>query len=218
MAEEPDSPADEAVEPPILELPVETYPARITGAWACSATPIESEFRIHVIADCEVIAEIVDLTTVGWTVAQQLADTESRREHAASSPRPHVLENERNPHHGDIADVKHGRTRDHDVLRDHLDLFCLEVVIGNRVVTARDRAVPGVESRLLASRGVTDERSLLATHEPRLSRLDRSADVGDDTAVQLDVVRHLAASYDVGGLTLGIAENHGVSPRNHDLG
>ena len=55
-------------------------------------------------------------------------------------------------------------------------------------------------------------------HEPMLTRLlDCRRDVGHDTAVELDVIRHLAACNDVGGLLLGIAKYYRVAPRHHDL-
>ena len=97
------------------------------------------------------------------------------------------------------------------------------MVIRDGVVTAGDHPVPGVENGLGLASAVPGgehlfEGRLRATQVPLLTRLHRSADVGHDSAVRLDVVRHLTARDDVRFLPLRVAEYHRVSAGDHDLG
>ena len=46
----------ETIEPPILQLSVQTHPARIARRRTAAAAPVERELRVHVIADREVVA------------------------------------------------------------------------------------------------------------------------------------------------------------------
>src|SRR5205814_9174623 len=165
---------------------------RITESRIGTAAPIERELRIGVIAEREIVAEIFEMPPVGWAVAENFTEAKTRRKNSASSPRPHVLEDERQPHHGNVADVQHGGTRDHDVLRDHLDLFRLEMIIGNRVVAAGYASILDVKRSLFPARSVGDKRGSTAVKDPLLSGLHRRADVRHAAATRFDVVLQLA--------------------------
>src|SRR5437016_11491340 len=117
--------------------------------------------RVHVIADREVVTEVLDVTAISGTIPEQLAHSEARRQNPAAPSGAYVLEDERQPHHRYVADVQHRRTRDHDVFCDHLDLVGPEVVIGNRVVAAGDGTAADVERSLTTARGVAHERRIL---------------------------------------------------------
>src|SRR4051812_11843260 len=168
MTEQSYATGHEPVEPAILDLAVELH---ITGIAATvrrprAASPVERDLRVHVIADREIVTDIVDLPAVGGTVAKQLTQTEARRQNPAAASGAHVLEDERQPQDRNVTDVQHRGPRHHQTLGDHLDLTGAEVVIGDRVVAAGNGAAPDVERRLLSPAGVADECRRLAVHEP----------------------------------------------------
>src|SRR5688572_15951144 len=98
------------------------------------------------------------------------------------------------------------------------------MVIGDGIVTAGNDSVSGVENGLARAGGVPGgdnlfERRFCAAQVPCLPRYHRRTNVRDDSAPSLDVIRHLAfANNDVGVPTLGVAEYHRISARDHDLG
>src|SRR5882762_6931716 len=66
MIEKPDSSGHESVEPAVLHLSVELDVTRIAGGGSTAAPPIERKLGIHVVADREVVAEIVDVAPIRW--------------------------------------------------------------------------------------------------------------------------------------------------------
>src|SRR5205814_976945 len=180
---------------------------------------IERELSVHVIAKREVITKVLDVAAIRRTVAKELAHAEARSENSTATPGPDVLEDEREPQYRDFTDVQNRGPRDHDVLRDHLDLVGAEVVIGDRVVAARDSATPDVERGLTAAGRIAHERGGLSLHEPVLPGLsDLRRDIRHNATVQLDVVCHLTTRDDVGRLLLRIAEDDRVTAGDDDLG
>src|SRR5437762_9168380 len=90
VTEQADASRHEPVEPPVLHLAVEADPARVAGAGPAAAPPVERELRVHVIADREVVAEVLHVATISRAIAEQLAQLKTRRQNSAAAARPDV--------------------------------------------------------------------------------------------------------------------------------
>ena len=183
---------DEPVEPPVADLAVVPEVARIAELrLASGAPPIDERLRVEVVRQGEVVAEPFDVAPVRWAVAHDVAHADVRREDAAVPAAANVLEDERQPHHRDVADVQHRRPRD-DEVAGALDLLRLEVVVGDGVVARGDDAVADVVVQIVrALEGVGDgDRGVpLAPNEERLPLfVERRAEATTGDPARRDVV------------------------------
>ncbi len=183
--------AQEAVGPLVLQLAVVAHEPGIEVRLPRAAAPVEPHGRVGVLVDGEVPAEVLDRPAIARTVADELRDAEARREQPAPPPLAHVLEDEGQPRHRDVADVEHRRARDHDAAAHHLHAARLEVVVRHREVAARDLAGVAVEAhRVVRAPRAVDGRALGA-HVPPLAALDGGRDVRHDAAPRREVVADL---------------------------
>jgi hypothetical protein len=134
--------AEEAVQPAIVELAVVAHVAAQFSevGFACATAPVEGSLRIEEVGDGEVVAHAFDVAAIRRAVSNDVADADVRRDDSAPASAADVLEEKRQPHHGDVADVEHCWPRDDERARS-LDLVRLEVVVGDGVVAGGDGSV-----------------------------------------------------------------------------
>ncbi len=208
----------EAVEPAVVPLAVPAQPPRVVVALARAAPPVERRLEVHVVVDREVVAEILDLSPVARRVAHDVAEAEPRREHAAAAPAPRVLVDERQPEHGDVGDVEHGRPRDDVAVADDLHFLGGEVIVRLGELARRDVAAVPVE-HLAVARRVGADRGAVRLHVPGLCVLFRGADdVLAHAAPGAHVVPQPAEGDEIRFLLRRIAEHDGVAGGQDDVG
>src|SRR5215207_7070335 len=81
---------EEPIEPAVAPFPVDACPSRVGDAEGSirrpfAAPPVEPELRVGVVAEGEVVTEVVEVTSVRRAVAKQFVDAEARREHSAAT-------------------------------------------------------------------------------------------------------------------------------------
>ena len=131
--------------------------------------------------------------------------------------RPHIREEERQPHHRDVADVEHGRARDECVRARPLHFRELEVVVRDRVRAARQLAIQAVERRRLAHGRVTENCfSLKSGDLPFFARVGFEGWVGDRRGALAQTILESPAPEDVGLSAVGIVHDE-VPDRGRDF-
>ena len=106
-ARELNAAGDEPVEQTVAKRTVESHPARVEIRCLRAAPPIERHLGVVVIAQRKVVTDILDVSAVGGTVAEEFGNAEAWREDARAAPVASVLEDEREPHHGNVHDMHH---------------------------------------------------------------------------------------------------------------
>ncbi len=172
-----DAAAHEPVEPVVRELPVVPPEAGVARVAAGAAPPVEPDRRVGVVAEGEVVAQVLHGAAVARAVAHQLRDAEARREEAAPPPGAHVLEDEGKPEHRHLADVEHRRPGDHDPPTHHLEVARLEVVVRLIEVAAGDGAVVAVKAGRALAVACPEDAGPVGAHVPGLAALHRGGHV-----------------------------------------
>src|SRR5687768_2463831 len=71
-------PGQEPVEPAVAPFAIGANPPGVTRRRIRSASPVKRYLGIRVIAEREIVAEVLEVAPVRWAVAEDFAETEAR--------------------------------------------------------------------------------------------------------------------------------------------
>ena len=148
--------------------------------------PVSGHEHIDVVVDGKVVAEVREVPRVVACGTNQIVQAEPGEQNSAPPAPPNIIENERQPHDRDIADVQDRRPRNHRALVDPFHLARCEVVVRHRLGIGRDVCGLGVHAS-----GARIGREPLAFHVPGdAALLEVGQRIPHGPAAQAGVVAH----------------------------